>query len=529
MRSMGPSVMRGTSGGHASENEPAVTYDVMVPGFTTHHHQGVDVVYWSPSEGEAHENFGDVIGPLIVAALASEQPATSPARLLSVGSILHAAERGDVVWGTGLNAKLHRPLPRDVSSLDVRAVRGPLTRAALVAAGVTVPTVFGDPALLLPRAFPHVLEWTQTKTRDVTVIPNLNDLAEYQGDPRTISPLEDVWTVVRAIAESSLVVGSSLHALVIADALGVPGRWVAAGAEHPFKYRDYLRGTGRADEAIAASVQEAIALGGVAPAQFDADALIAAFPRDLWGGERAETEAGPSAPLTIAAALEWCEQELSRVDIDGKASASAIANTAVLPGLTRYSDAVAEPRLRDHLSAVTALMEHGVTVSRSPWANVTVAEAAQRGDTRYLRRLSLGARSGDKVRAEHVRVDARSLTVLGLATVAPGHTRGEGCRVVLTSAGSTQHAKASVTCDASIDEPSARWAAHMGVDALKRGSGRYWVRLEWHVDGKWHSTGPALAPPGLPAVESLTSPGRQALAVGADDEGILTILVRGEE
>ncbi|MGW9112802.1 glycosyltransferase [Microbacterium sp. NPDC055683] len=248
---------------------------------------GVPCFHWEPDGGQeagsSRTNFGDGIGPLLVEAflrrtdIRVDREIRRDRRLLSVGSVLHLAEHGDVVWGSGVNGKIaDLDLP---AALDVRAVRGPLTRAALLSRGIAVPAVFGDPALLLPRLLPDIRRTDGTET---VVIPNLNDVASFSRD-EVDSPLGDPIDIIERIASARFVVASSLHALIVADAYGVPSRPLISATESPFKYVDYYAGTGRPNVSFATSVEEALALGPVGDPDVDLDALERAFPWDLWG------------------------------------------------------------------------------------------------------------------------------------------------------------------------------------------------------------------------------------------------------
>ncbi|WP_261166045.1 polysaccharide pyruvyl transferase family protein [Microbacterium sp. Marseille-Q6965] len=239
---------------------------------------GVRLLRWAPDEGG--QNFGDELGPLIARRIIEAHSPTSqperPRRLVSIGSVLHLTEPGDVVWGAGINGKAWARPPQ---GLDIRAVRGPYTRAALLALGNPVPDVYGDPGLLLPRFLPDL---SRVESGDVLVVPNLND-RQLLSTPAAVDPRTDPVDMARMIAGASYVIASSLHALVLADAFGVPSRPVLSSNEHPFKYVDYYAGTGRSAVRFATSVEEAHELGPVEPAQFDAERLLAAFPLDLWG------------------------------------------------------------------------------------------------------------------------------------------------------------------------------------------------------------------------------------------------------
>ena len=110
--------------------------------------------------GRRINNFGDLLGPLIVARILAKHrvdPTWAPRdrRLLSVGSVLHFARDHDVIWGTGVNGKKDPDSDYLFSTLDVRAVRGPRTRDFLSSRGVTSPAIFGDPVLLLPLLAPR--------------------------------------------------------------------------------------------------------------------------------------------------------------------------------------------------------------------------------------------------------------------------------------------------------------------------------------------------------------------------------------
>ncbi|GAB3603827.1 polysaccharide pyruvyl transferase family protein [Microbacterium aureliae] len=231
-------------------------------------------------------NFGDLLGPLIVQRLLEDRGlslSSGRGRLLSVGSILHFAREGDVVWGSGINDKVET---LSFPSIDVRSVRGPLTKARLGSHGIDAPEIFGDPAALWGLLWPRETYLTGSPLRDVTIIPNYNDMGMTSAvDRRIVSPLSPVDFVIREIANSRFVCGSSLHAIVIAESFGIPARLIESSLESDFKYADYYAGTGRDRYTPARTAKEAVAMGGEPPAQFDKNRLIAAFPFDLWDGK----------------------------------------------------------------------------------------------------------------------------------------------------------------------------------------------------------------------------------------------------
>ena len=234
-------------------------------------------------------NFGDLLGPEIVRRMrllhggadAAAEPEGS--RLLSVGSILHFARDGDVVWGSGVNGRI--PLDEyERVRLDVRAVRGPRTAAFLAERGAVVPSVFGDPALLVPRLMPELAPGPAATRDDYVIVPNLHDHAAVARDRRTIDPRSPWRQVVARIAGARAVFASSLHGLVIAEAFGVPAVRIAAGLEQDLKYEDYALGSG--DDLLPVFPDLPTALGHAVRGRRtfapDLDRLMEAFPHDLW-------------------------------------------------------------------------------------------------------------------------------------------------------------------------------------------------------------------------------------------------------
>lgn len=241
-----------------------------------------------PIKGRVN-NFGDLIGPIVVELMlqrAGIDPSSGSGRLLTVGSVLHQARTGDVIWGSGVNGK-DADSNLKATDLDVRAVRGPLTRSYLIQRGFTVPEVYGDPALLLPELLPQLRAWAaEPKRHQVTAVPNLHDLDLFEGPRLTrswhISPRQPVMKVLERIARSEFVAASSLHGIIVAESLGIPARGFRSTRETTFKYRDYYESTGRPFFRMAEGPSDALAAGGEPPPVWDAEPLLSTFPYDLW-------------------------------------------------------------------------------------------------------------------------------------------------------------------------------------------------------------------------------------------------------
>ncbi|WP_415021624.1 polysaccharide pyruvyl transferase family protein [Bradyrhizobium sp.] len=203
--------------------------------------------------------------------------------MFAIGSVLHYARNNDLVWGSGINGRPgQEDLNRRVQTLDVRAVRGPRTQEVLRRRGLSVPDVFGDPALLLPHLFRG--RFQRRRTRPWVFVPNLHDMRMIDATSAdVISPLGSWNRRIEAILEAELVLASSLHGLIVAEAYGIPARYVRlSDGESEFKYRDYYEGTGRFDVEFASSLEQGREMGGAAPLNFNHQPLMDAFPIDIW-------------------------------------------------------------------------------------------------------------------------------------------------------------------------------------------------------------------------------------------------------
>ena len=250
-----------------------------------HRPHGIELFWWQSPAGV---NFGDYLSSVVVTKMAADagcflnEERSTPARLLAVGSILHFARDGDIVWGSGVNGKV--PVERHTfRHLDVRAVRGPMTRDFLLRRGIEVPEIFGDPALLVADLLSTRFPTLSGRTDPVAFVPNLHDLPAMQGWENLISPLDPWWSVVHRISRARHVISTSLHGLVVADAFGVPCTYLRLSEEENlFKYEDYILGVGRSALHVARSREEAVRASPLDPIRFDLARLKASFPYDLW-------------------------------------------------------------------------------------------------------------------------------------------------------------------------------------------------------------------------------------------------------
>jgi pyruvyltransferase len=250
----------------------------------------VDLTYWSPAGGV---NFGDFLSKVVVDLILAKRGMTlgdetdRTRQLLAIGSILHFARDGAIIWGAGVNGKIS-PTEHKYHHLDVRAVRGPLTQEFLMRRGISVPPIYGDPALLLPHLTSN--RFSATQFLGPGFVPNLHDLPELKdfnlaGVP-VIASTQSWNRCVEAILRHALILSSSLHGIIVAEAYGIPARYVRLTQhEHLYKYEDYYAGTGRPAFTYAKSLAEGVEMGGERPPIFDPQSLLDAFPFDLWNSE----------------------------------------------------------------------------------------------------------------------------------------------------------------------------------------------------------------------------------------------------
>lgn len=245
-------------------------------------HADISVYCWRPEEGT---NFGDELSIALVERIVGKsvrQAEIQQCKLLAIGSVIQFAKNRDVIWGAGMNGNDLKRNCFPFEYLDVRAVRGPLTKKFLSNLGISAPSIYGDPALLLPYFFPE-FKLSSIPKYDYVVIPHLSEVSLFTGVENVVLPTEPWEQVIEKILQSKFVISSSLHGLIIAEAFGIPARMLRVTYNEPdFKYLDYYLGTGRATFNPAFSIEEALKLGGEPPPSCDLDRLLQAFPYEYF-------------------------------------------------------------------------------------------------------------------------------------------------------------------------------------------------------------------------------------------------------
>jgi pyruvyltransferase len=207
--------------------------------------------------GAQPENYGDNLMTPLLRELFGIEPRyvdMERAELIGAGSIIDCFHRRRStwerlikrrpwqklhVWGSGFMNETGKALwPQ---TLTFHAVRGPLSRDKL-----RLPSLpMGDPALLLPKIWakppvgaavaliPHFITYRDFVDAYANDLPKHWRIVDLLGSPEAIT---------REIASAEVVISSSLHGLIVADAYSVPSIRMKGDRRikgDGFKFRDY--------------------------------------------------------------------------------------------------------------------------------------------------------------------------------------------------------------------------------------------------------------------------------------------------
>lgn len=244
-------------------------------------------------------NFGDALSPIITEFALGEpvvEAHFAGADLSAIGSILDPLERWKnprrpFAWGSGFIKEGPRWSGRPIRPV---AVRGELS-AERVAHLADEPLALGDPGLLVRRLYPELLH--VAKRYPVSLIPHISEtfdpaVREAQDALPALHVIDvraDPRQVLEEIAATSVVLSSSLHGLICADALEVPNVWVPLTGDlggGDYKFRDYYSPFGREpnpvpfEAAVAEPEAHASLWRPLEGLDQVLDRLLAAFPRE---------------------------------------------------------------------------------------------------------------------------------------------------------------------------------------------------------------------------------------------------------
>lgn len=247
--------------------------------------------------GKYPVNLGDYLGKVIVEwmlekkGLSLNDYVEKKKHLITVGSGGLKMFQDATIWGTGIygghtnkwTERFHNAKHR---KLDIRAVRGPLTREVYLDLGHKCPEIYGDPAILMPLIYsPSNME----KKHEYMIIPQYTQetwLRRYIKGEHIISMnTSDYKSVIDQIVSCEYVISSSLHGIILAESYNIPAIYFnGRPGRQQFKFKDYYLGTGRTEFPLVTSLVEAYdSYPPKLPDLSDLrNGLLQSFPYDLW-------------------------------------------------------------------------------------------------------------------------------------------------------------------------------------------------------------------------------------------------------
>lgn len=224
--------------------------------YNKHTRAQLDVYWWrrEPSKGL---NFGDEITPFVIEKLWGYRCRWRPpeqCQIAGAGSIIEVLQNNSggnptEVWGSGF---IKEGGQNKKPNLKFRAVRGVLSQDRVVGK-----PVLGDPGLLIP----FVVKPATSFKFKYGIVPHYTDhndplikqLLKSLPNSSFIDVLSEPKKVAKEISSCEIILSSSLHGLILADAYGVPNLRLDVSQNiigQGYKYRDYASSVGRSIPAL---------------------------------------------------------------------------------------------------------------------------------------------------------------------------------------------------------------------------------------------------------------------------------------
>lgn len=257
-------------------------------------------------------NVGDTLGPVIVDWMLKKRnidpmkEVSCTKHLMTVGSIIGRGRFDTTVWGSGIlktvgDNRLERYKKLYRRKIDFRAIRGPFSREVVLKNGYNCPEIYGDPAVLMPLIYNPEVECNETIAiilhHRTEITQNKSCAAESAYkifldtgilrkqnitfiDPKTV----DYMSFIKELKKTRLVISSSLHGIILAEAYNIPAIFLNWGmADQPVKFHDWYASTGRKfsccntlQQALNCDIPDLPNLNDIQ------QKLMETFPYDLW-------------------------------------------------------------------------------------------------------------------------------------------------------------------------------------------------------------------------------------------------------
>lgn len=209
-----------------------------------------DIVYRNPVRLDwvRENNFGDILNP-VLCSLITDRPILHVNPLYydkeyvsAIGSICGRANKNTIIWGSGFISD-DTPV---IKPKDICSVRGPKTAEMFANANCNVPTIYGDPALLISRYYKPKIE----KRYKIGLIPHYVDfnteIVQYNKSKEDVKVINLInsnpLSVIRQMLECEAILSSSLHGLIVPEAYGIKTKWIKISDNvigGDFKFNDY--------------------------------------------------------------------------------------------------------------------------------------------------------------------------------------------------------------------------------------------------------------------------------------------------
>jgi pyruvyltransferase len=212
--------------------------------------------------------------------------------LMAIGSLLGGRGYFDAtVWGTGVRSfseVAFLGINKRIQKLDIRAVRGPITRQIMMQAGhYDCPEIFGDPAVLMPIIYPKKKE--KISGRIGLVAHFINPIEIPESCRNNIISIDvktkNYKSFIDSIVTCEKVISASLHGIILAEAYGIPAIFLNINRDTELlKYYDWYFSSNRKYVKIASSIDEAVSMDCLPLPDLNSmrTNLMNSFPYDLW-------------------------------------------------------------------------------------------------------------------------------------------------------------------------------------------------------------------------------------------------------
>jgi pyruvyltransferase len=213
----------------------------------------LNLIMYRDNRGDGNGNFGDELSEIILKFLFKKYlisdveiklNKSKDNNIVFIGSlIIWANNNYNNINVLGSGIRTEKDNINTKTKMKIYSVRGPLTKKYLEKFNYHVNNILGDPALLLPKFYkPNNISLCKNK---IGVVGHLTNFHNYKNIPDNYIMINPTWKwekVVDYIYSCDIVLSSSLHGLIIADAYDIPNIWLD---EYPlneghFKFKDYF-------------------------------------------------------------------------------------------------------------------------------------------------------------------------------------------------------------------------------------------------------------------------------------------------